>query len=396
MTATARLTAAAADRTRERSGAVQHIRLSTPLPLHHGGELRAASIAYETWGRLNNRRDNAILLFTGLSPSAHAASSRTDPTPGWWEAMLGPGLALDTDRYFVICVNSLGSCFGSTGPASIDPASGERYALDFPELAIEDIAAAGHAVVQALEIAQLDTVVGASLGGMTVLAYVALFPGATRRVISISGSGAARPFAIALRSLQREAITTDPDWQGGRYEQERRPVAGMRIARKLGTITYRSAEEWQQRFARTPRLAVKPGGGANDLSRAPFGAGFAVEDYLEAQAQKFSAIFDPNCYLYLSRAMDRFDLAAHRGSFAAALAPARVSDALVIGVASDILFTPAEQRVVAQAFEQAGAVTRLLILDSLEGHDAFLVDTEQFGLAVGDFLADDRRTVAIG
>ncbi|HPF28155.1 MAG TPA: alpha/beta fold hydrolase, partial [Steroidobacteraceae bacterium] len=238
--------------------------------------------------------------------------------------------------------------------------------------------------------------IGASLGGMTVLAYAALFPGAARRVISISGSGAARPFAIAMRSLQREAITADPDWQRGRYDQQRRPVAGMRIARKLGTITYRSAEEWQQRFARTPRLTVKPGGGANNLPRAPFGAGFAVEDYLEAQAQKFSAVFDPNCYLYLSRAMDRFDLASHHGSFAAALSPAQVSDALVIGVTSDILFTPAEQHAVAQAFEQAGAVTRLLILDSLEGHDAFLVDTAQFGLAVGDFLADDRRTAAIG
>ncbi|HPF27450.1 MAG TPA: hypothetical protein PK159_12755, partial [Steroidobacteraceae bacterium] len=141
MTATARIAAAAADSTPERTDAVRHVHLSGPLPLHHGGELRRASIAYETWGRLNRRRNNAILLFTGLSPSAHAASSPKDPSPGWWEAMIGPGHALDTDKWFVICVNSLGSCFGSTGPASINPASGQPYGLDFPELAIEDIAA---------------------------------------------------------------------------------------------------------------------------------------------------------------------------------------------------------------------------------------------------------------
>ncbi|MBK6596494.1 MAG: homoserine O-acetyltransferase [Proteobacteria bacterium] len=365
------------------------IGLPDPFVLRHGGELRAAAVAYETWGRLNARRDNAILLFTGLSPSAHAASNSDDPSPGWWEGMVGAGRALDTDHWFVICVNSLGSCFGSTGPASIDPDTGRPYGITFPELAIEDIAAAGHAVVRALGIAQLDTVIGASLGGMTVLAYVAQFPTAAQRVISISGSAAARPFAIALRSLQREAITSDPDWQDGRYSTERRPINGMRVARKLGTITYRSAAEWQQRFGRAPRLPLKPDGERNDLPRAPFGAGFAVEDYLEAQAQKFSAVFDPNCYLYLSRAMDRFELAA-------ALAPAQISAALVIGVQSDILFTPAEQREIATAFEAIGARTRLQILDSLEGHDAFLVDTEKFAVAIHEFLTDDQRSAATG
>ncbi|MCB1623862.1 MAG: homoserine O-acetyltransferase [Pseudomonadales bacterium] len=376
--------------------ASHRMRLPTDFPLYKGGALRDGVVAYETWGRLSAKRDNAILLFTGLSASAHAAASPADPTPGWWEAMIGPGRALDTDKWFVICVNSLGGCFGSTGPASIDPAVGRVYGTRFPELAVEDIAAAGHELVRGLGIVQLDTIVGASLGGMTVLAYAALFPRSTRRVVSISGSAAARPFAIAMRSLQREAITSDPDWLAGDYSAHRRPAAGMRMARKLGTITYRSAEEWQQRFARAPRQAVKPGGAPNDLLRAPFGAGFAIEDYLEAQAQKFSRTFDPNCYLYLSRAMDRFDLAAHRGSFAAALEPAGIEHALVIGVSTDILFTPAEQREVAQAFERAGARTRLLILDSLEGHDAFLVDIAQFEVAIGEFLAADRRLGATG
>ncbi|MDW8260382.1 MAG: alpha/beta fold hydrolase, partial [Gammaproteobacteria bacterium] len=196
--------------------------------MFYGGELRGAQLAYETWGSPSPTRDNAVLLFTGLSPSAHAASSPENPTPGWWEAMLGPGKALDTDRWFVVCFNSLGSCFGSTGPASINPATGERYALQFPQLAIEDIARSAHAALGALGISRLAAVIGASLGGMSSLAWIALFPGAARRLVSISGTDAASPFAIALRSLQREAIVTDPAWQNGRYPPGQNPRIGMR------------------------------------------------------------------------------------------------------------------------------------------------------------------------
>src|SRR5689334_14461840 len=173
-----------------------------PDPFHfwRGGELHDGQVAYETWGRLSESRDNAILLFTGLSPSAHAASSPEDPSNGWWEKMVGPGKAIDTDRYYVICVNSLGSCFGSSGPASTDPATGLAYRLDFPDLSVEDIARGGYEVVRALGIEHLSAVIGASLGGMVVLAFAAQFSGVARRVISISGSSAAMPFAIALRS----------------------------------------------------------------------------------------------------------------------------------------------------------------------------------------------------
>ncbi len=358
----------------------QTISLPSPFRLYRGGSLIGARIAYESWGRLNAPADNAILLFTGLSPSAHAAATREDPSPGWWQRMIGPGLALDTNRYFILCVNSLGSCFGSTGPASIDPQTGERYRLSFPELAVEDIAAAGWAAAQALGIDKLAAVVGASLGGMSVVAFAAQFPHATRRLISISGSPAASPFSIALRSVQREAIMRDADWQGGHYAPERPPRSGMRLARKLGTITYRSAAEWRERFGREP-LA----GNASSLS--PFAPRFAVEGYLESQAERFTRIFDANCYLYLSSAMDRFDLAEHGGSHAAALRGVSAEGVLIIGVQSDLLFPIDEQAAIAAAFRDSGTAVRFAPLPSLEGHDAFLVDFARFDPEIRSFLA---------
>jgi homoserine O-acetyltransferase len=360
--------------------------LPEPFLFWRGGALFDGRVAYETWGTLNEARDNAVLLFTGLSPSAHAASSATDPSPGWWEKMVGPGKALDTDRFFVVCVNSLGSCFGSSGPASIDPATGLAYRLDFPDLSIEDIARCGFETIRSLGIEKLSAVCGASLGGMAVLAFAAQFAGVARRVISISGSPAAMPFAIALRSTQRDAILTDPDWQEGQYSGDVRPITGMRLARKLGTLTYRSAAEWKHRFGRRPASdrryqALPPG-------RAHFPAEFAVQDYLNTQADKFVSVFDPNCYLYLSRAIDRFDLSAHGGSPTSALKRAAAERALVIGVESDILFTINEQNAIAAAFEAAGTHTEFVPLASLEGHDAFLVDIEPFAAAIGRFLAE--------
>jgi homoserine O-acetyltransferase/O-succinyltransferase len=355
------------------------VALPDPFVLYRGGVLHQARIAYESWGELSAARDNAILLFTGLSPPAHAAATERDPTPGWWQAMIGPQLALDTTRYFIVCVNSLGSCFGSTGAASINPATGERYRLEFPEVAVEDIAHAGNEVMRALGVERLDTVIGASLGGMSVLAFATQFPQAANRLISISGSPAASPFAIALRSVQREAILRDPDWQGGQYAPDHPPRAGMRVARKLGTITYRSAGEWRARFGRDPIAG-------NTHTVSAFAPHFAVESYLEAQAERFVRIFDANCYLYLSSAMDRFDLAEHGGSYAAALR-AVAARVLVIGVESDMLFAIQEQAAIAAAFEQNGIPTRFARLPSLEGHDSFLVDIARFDAEVRAFLA---------
>jgi homoserine O-acetyltransferase/O-succinyltransferase len=356
----------------------QYAALPDPFPMWRGGVLHGARIAYETWGTLNEKRDNALLLFTGLSPPAHAAASAQDTSPGWWEGMVGPKLAIDTERFFVICVNSLGSCFGSTGPASTDPATDQPYRLGFPDLSVEDIARAGYETVRALGIKRLDTVMGPSLGGMVVLAYAALFPEAARRLVCISGTAAAAPFAIALRSIQREAITRDPDWAGGNYSADRPPVTGQRLARKLGTVTYRSAAEWNLRFGRQPiREDMK--------SADPFASEFAVQGYLETLAQRFVSAFDANCYLYISRSMDRFDLGVH-GDPVEVLRRAGLERALVIGVQTDLLFSVSEQQAVAGYLEGAGVATRFAPLSCIEGHDAFLIDLATFGREIRAFL----------
>ena len=286
--------------------AAQYFDLPSPFPMKRGGALTGARLAYETWGELNPARDNAIFILTGLSPGAHAASNPGDPTPGWWEEMLGPRKHIDTNRWFVICANSLGSCKGSTGPASPNPATGKVYKLDFPELALEDIANASYALVRHMGIERLACLIGNSMGGMSALGYLVLHPGSVHAHISISTAPEAQPFAIAIRSLQREAIRLDPNWREGDYDSEHYPEAGMSIARKLGVITYRSAMEWVGRFARI-RLDQ------DKREDEPFSTEFAVESYLDGHARKFVRSFDPNCYLYLSRASDWFDVAEDTG-----------------------------------------------------------------------------------
>ena len=368
--------------------AVKAAALPNPFALWRGGSLPDAVIAYETWGTLNADRSNAILLFTGLSPTAHAASTAENRDAGWWEQMIGSGRAIDTDQYFVVCVNSLGSCFGSTGPASINPATGKVWRLDFPEISVEDIARSGYEVVRSLGIEQLSAVIGPSLGGMVVVAFAACLPGKARRLVSISGSAAASPFAIALRSVQREAVMSDPDWRGGQYlSTAQGPRAGMRIARKLGTITYRSADEWRSRFARAPLGEQGMRAVQKSQVKLPegFGPRFAVEGYLEAQAERFVRIFDPNCYLYLSRAMDCFDLSSH-GEPSEVLRRSKLDAALVIGVESDFLFAIDEQSWIAAQLERAGVPTVFAHLPCIEGHDAFLVDLPRFDAAIRSFL----------
>jgi homoserine O-acetyltransferase len=382
------LNAAAHDAVAAGNDTVSFAELPRPFKLWRGGELPSGVIAYESWGELNAARSNAILLFTGLSPNSHAASTPRNREEGWWERMIGPGLAFDTDRFFIMCVNSLGSCFGSTGPASINPATGRAWQIDFPEFSVEDVARAGFEAARTLGIEQLHAVAGPSLGGMVVLAFVACIPGGARHAISISGSGAASAFAIALRSVQREAVMTDPAWEDGRYSPGSGPRGGMRIARKLGTITYRGAAEWRVRFARSGLTPRSQRAAQQAASRYPagFGPRFAVEGYLEAQAERFVRVFDPNCYLYLSRAMDCFDLAAH-GDPVDVLRKSKLMSALVIGVESDFLFAIEEQAEAALQLEQAGIPTVFARLPSIEGHDAFLVDLPRFDAAIRSFFA---------
>ena len=356
------------------------IDLPLPLPMKRGGALHGARMAYDSWGTLSPARDNAVLILTGLSPDAHAAANESNPEPGWWESMVGPGKAIDSERWFVLCVNALGSCKGSTGPASVDPATDQPYRITFPELSIEDGADAAAAVVRALGIERLACVIGNSMGAMTALALLARHPGIARSHINISGAARALPFSIAVRSLQREAIRLDPQWNGGNYDDATYPVSGMRMARKLGVISYRSALEWDGRFGRV-RLEDERD------DEDPFGFEFQVESYLEGHARRFVRSFDPNCYLYLSRSMDWFDLGEnHGGDVFAGLAAIRVERALAIGVHTDILFPLQQQQQIADGLRAGGADAHFLPLESPQGHDAFLVDIDRFGPAVAGFL----------
>jgi homoserine O-acetyltransferase len=368
----------------------QFFALPSPFPMKRGGALRDARVAYETWGTLNAARDNAVLIVTGLSPDAHAAANAGNPEPGWWEAMLGPGKPIDSDRWFVVCVNSLGSCKGSTGPASINPSTGTLYRLDFPELSVEDGANAAFELVRGLGIERLACLIGNSMGGMTALAFLLLHPGSARSHINISGSARALPFSIAIRSLQREAIRLDPAWNDGQYDDNSYPESGMRMARKLGVITYRSALEWDGRFGRVRLDQSRQDQDRRD-DEEPFGLEFEVESYLEGHARRFVRRFDPNCYLYLSRSMDWFDMAEYASGtpghdVADGLAQIRVDRALAIGVETDILFPLQQQQQIADGLRTGGARTEFLPLPSPQGHDAFLVDIERFGPAVRGFL----------
>jgi homoserine O-acetyltransferase len=314
--------------------------LASPFPMKRGGVLHGARVAYETWGTLDAQASNAILIVTGLSPDAHAASHAGNPAPGWWEPMLGPGKPIDTNRWFVVAAD----------------------------------------VVKALGITQLACLIGNSMGGMTALALLYQHPGIARSHINISGSAQALPFSIAIRSLQREAIRLDPAWNNGDYDEEHYPESGMRMARKLGVITYRSALEWDGRFGRV-RLDSEL------ADEDPFGMEFQVESYLEGHARRFVRRFDPNCYLYLGRSMDWFDLAEYAGGdVLAGLAKIHVERALAIGANTDILFPVEQQQQVADGLRAGGADARFIGMDSPQGHDAFLVDYDRFGPAVRDFL----------
>ncbi len=355
------------------SSATRLAHFDTPLPMKKGGQLNEFTLAYETWGEVNAERSNAVLILSGLSPSAHAASSELDPSPGWWEPMIGPGAPIDTNRFHVIALNSLGSCKGSTGPASDNPATGRPFRLDFPELCVEDIARSASMLVEQLGISQLCTMVGPSMGGMSALSYLQQNKQGARHFLTISSSPNSEPFSIAIRSLQRELIVSDPDWNDGNYDEENWPVKGMRMARKLGMLSYRSAEEWRTRFGRREQ---------NYFPTELFGMNYEVESYLEAAARRFVRSFDPCSYLYLSRAMDWFNIADSYPGLASALAGIELKSACVIGVESDILFPAHQQKEIAEALLANGIDTSFSNLESLMGHDAFLVDYAHFNAHV--------------
>jgi len=359
------------------TSATKFLYIDDALSMKKGGVLPSYTLAYETWGKLNTNRSNAVLILTGLSPSAHAASSEDDPSTGWWEPMIGPGRPIDTNRFYIIGLNSLGSCKGSTGPASINPKTGKPYRLNFPDLCVEDIAKTANLLVDHLGIDQLCVMVGPSMGGMSALSYLQQNPLGARHFLTISSSPESEPFSIAVRSLQRELIVTDPDWNNGNYDEQHWPENGMRMARKLGMLSYRSAEEWRVRFGRRVQ---------DYFPTEPFGMNYEVESYLEAAARRFIHSFDPCSYLYLSRAMDWFNVADGYPDLPEALTGIELKSACVVAVTTDILFPAHQQKAIADALSGNGVNTSYTLLDSLMGHDAFLVDYVVFNPLVAKYF----------
>jgi homoserine O-acetyltransferase len=341
-----------------------------PFRCEWGGELPEIHLAYETWGRLSPERDNAVLLHTGLSASSHARSHAENPGAGWWEDFIGPDSALDTDEYFVICSNLLGGCYGSTGPTSTNPETGEPYGPDFPIVTVDDMVRAQLLLLDHLGIDCLRAAVGASLGGMQSLALAAMAPERVRSLVSISAAASSHPQAIALRFVQRQAVMTDPEWRGGRYYGRSFPYRGQRLAREIGTITYRSGPEWEERFGRE-RLAH---------GHPRLDADYQVEHYLRHQGERFCLQYDANSYLYISKAMDLFDLTADRGE-GAAIERIRCPS-LVVGVTSDLLFPVWQQRELSQDLEKNRCDVTYVEIDAPYGHDTFLIEKERVGGAV--------------
>ncbi|KAI8988390.1 homoserine O-acetyltransferase [Mycotypha africana] len=272
-----------------------------PFLLDHGGILPKFDIAYETWGTLNEKKDNAILIHTGLSASSHAKSHAKNTKPGWWEDFIGPGAHIDTNKFFVICTNVIGGCYGSTGPSSVDPADGERYATRFPIVTIYDMVRAQFKLLDHLGIEKLHASVGSSMGGMQSVAAAKLFPDRVKRLISISACVRSHPYSIALRHTQRQVLMADPNWNKGFYYKGIPPHIGMKLAREIATISYRSGPEWELRFGRKR---------AHENQSPALCPDFLIETYLDHQGERFCLQYDPNSLLYISKAMDIFDMSS--------------------------------------------------------------------------------------
>jgi homoserine O-acetyltransferase/O-succinyltransferase len=351
------------------------------LSLQRGGQFGPITLAYETWGTLNEAGDNAILLVHALTGSSHAhdAEHPDDPKAAWWNPLIGPGRPFDTSRYFVICSNILGGCYGSTGPSTIDPRSGHPYAMRFPVITIRDMVNAQRLLIEHLGVNQLAMVAGGSIGGQQALEWAVTYPDLVRNVVVVAATAALTAQAVAFSEVGRQAIMADPRWQGGNYPPGQGPGAGLSIARMLAMITYQSEEAMELRFARRPARnnAIATPSGAADL-----GSRFDVEGYLYYQGHALVQRFDANSYLYISRAMDLYDVSEGYPSLEAALRRL-CSRALFIGIRSDFLFPAVRVRWLADQVRSLGCDATYVELDSPYGHDAFLKEWEQMTEALG-------------
>jgi homoserine O-acetyltransferase len=345
-----------------------------------GGQLREVTLAYETWGELDPAGENAVLLVHALTGDSHAAGG---PSPehrrgGWWDPMVGPGRPIDTERYFVVCSNVLGGCYGSTGPASEDPERGRPYGMRFPVVTIRDMVRAQKRLLDDLGVMRLKLVIGGSIGGQQALEWAVEFPEFVEKAAPVAATGSLGPQGIGMSEIGRRAIMADPDWQeGDYYGTERSPDHGLAIARMAGMMTYQSASGQWERFARRP--ASRP------ALYEEFGGRFEIESYLHYQGRDLVSRFDANSYLYLSRAMDLYDVAAGYASEEEAYSRVE-AEILFVGISSDWLFPASEVRATTEKARRAGAEASYAEIESLSGHDAFLKDWDELGAAVTPFL----------
>jgi homoserine O-acetyltransferase len=368
------------------SGRRQFLRLATDrdLMLEGGGRLRDVTLAYETWGTLAPDASNAVLVCHAWTGDSHVfgPSGHGHVSPGWWEGVVGPGLAIDTDRYFVVCSNVIGGCQGSTGPASPHPDDGRPYGSRFPVVSIRDMVRTQRVLADHLGIERWLTVVGGSMGGMQALEWAVMYPRRVASIVPICACTEATAQQIAWSAIGRRAIRLDPGWRGGDYydaEPGDGPHQGLAIARMVAQVTFRSDPVFTERFGRT---LADPDTDVADLWQR-----YEVERYLDYHGDKLVRRFDANSYLLFGKAMDLHDVGRGRGSRAAALGRIQ-APVLSIGVWSDILYPSYQQRRMAELVVEAGAPAEYVEIDSPHGHDAFLIDVDQVGDAVSKFLAE--------
>jgi homoserine O-acetyltransferase/O-succinyltransferase len=380
----------------------QFLDLPKPIALDCGRELAAIRVAYETYGTLSRERDNVILVCHALSGDAHAAGYSSRPAAastrdgfraderdagtgqglGWWDGMIGPGKAFDTNQFFVVSTNLLGGCRGTTGPSSINPATGRPFGSDFPVITVADMVRVEHALLQALGITRLAAVAGGSLGGMQALEWAVLYGDRVDAIIPIASTHALHPQGVAWNAIARSAITSDPDWQGGHYYGTgRAPNAGMGVARMVGHITYLSPMSIYSKFGR--RLQY-----SDDIRYLLTEPEFEVESYLRYQADNFVKRFDANTYLYTSRALSYFDLARQYGGGKLAEAVRNVSArTLLIAFSSDWLYPPSGSEELAAALRSVGKDVELHVIEAPYGHDCFLLEEARQTPMIQKFLA---------
>ena len=355
-----------------------------PFVLEGGGVLSDVSMAFETWGELSPAADNAILICHALTGDSHAHGEAGDAhaTPGWWNRVIGPGCGIDTDRYFVVCVNSLGGCQGSTGPSSVDPETGAPYGSTFPTVTTRDIVRCQAAVADHLGVDSWLAVVGGSMGGMQVLEWGVMFPDRVRVIAPIATTLAASAQQVAWSAVGRTALALDPRFRGGDYYDAKPgdgPFAGLAIARSVAQITYRSAEVFDGRFARD---LVDPRSVFGNWDR------FQVESYLDYHGEKLVRRFDANTYLILNRTMDLHDLARDRGSMESAIRRLAHLPALTLSISSDVLYPTAQQAAIRDAIRAAGGRCDHHVIQSPDGHDGFLLAARQVGSHLAGFLRE--------